>query len=41
MGVAAPKAPVQWAVGVHEPLKSLVRGSSLLDNCYLENKFHK
>ena len=39
MGVAAPRAPVGgW---VHDPLKSLVMGPSLLDNCYLENKFHK
>ena len=30
-----------WAVGVHERLKSLVMGPSLLDNCYLENEFHK
>ena len=36
MGVAALRA-----VGVHDPLKSLVMGPSLLDNCYLENKFHK
>ena len=36
MGVAAPRA-----VGVPDPLKSFVMGPSLLDNCYLENEFHK
>ena len=39
MGVAAPWAPV--GVGVHDPLKSFVMGPSLLNNCYLEYKFHK
>ena len=35
MGVAAPQAPVgSW--GVHDPLKSLVMGPSLLDNFYPE-----
>ena len=37
MGVAAPRAsvgrPTGWAVRVHDPLKSLVMGPSLLDNC--------
>ena len=42
MGVAAPWEPVlRWAVGVRDPLKSLVTGSSLPVNCYLENQFHK
>ena len=36
MGVAATRA-----VGVHDSLNSLVMGPSLLDNCYLEKKFHK
>ena len=37
MGVASPRVPV----GVHDPLKGSVMDPSLLDNCYLENKFHK
>ena len=28
----------RWAVGVRKPLKILIMGHSLLDNCYLENK---
>ena len=36
MGVAAPREPV----GVHDPSK-FGMGISLLDNCFLENKFHK
>ena len=28
-------------VGVHDPLKSLVKGISLLGSCFLENLFHK
>ena len=39
MGVAVPRP--WWAVGVRDPLKSLVTGPSLLFNCYLGNKFHK
>ena len=30
----------RWAVGVWDPLKRLVIGSSLLVNCYLEKKMH-
>ena len=39
MGVAVPRTLV--GVWVHDPLKSFVMGPNLLDNCYLENKFHK
>ena len=39
IGVAAPRAPVGgWGP---RSLKSLVMGTSLLGNCYLENKFRK
>ena len=31
----------RWAVGVRDPLKSLVKALNLSVNCYLENKFHK
>ena len=31
----------RWAPGVQNPFKSSVTGPSLLDNCYLEIKFHK
>ena len=27
----------RWVVGVHDPLKSLVTGSSLVGNCYIAN----
>ena len=38
MGVAVPQAPVgSWGM---EPPQSLINGSSLLVNCYLEKKFH-
>ena len=39
--VAAPQAPVGGWGPRSDPLKSLVMGPSLLDNCYLENKSHK
>ena len=39
MGVDAPQAPMGgW---VHDTLKILITGPSLLDNCHLENEFHE
>ena len=42
MGMAAARAPAGgWSPYSITPLKILVKGLSLLSNCYLENNFHK